>query len=112
MAQRHDGVHNLLASFLCKICTDVEDEQKLQPLDNERVSLRSTVKSSEPILNMKAGGFWSRGVTAFLDVRVTYFNSKCNQGEATSRIFKEQEEEKKRKYQQRLVDVEMRRFTL
>ena len=60
---------------------------------------------------MKAGGFWSRGVTAFFDVRVTHVNSKCNQGKATSTIFKEQEEEKKRKYQQRLLDVEMGSFT-
>ena len=34
-------------------------------------------------------------------------NSKCNQGKRKSIIFKEQEEEKKRKYQQRLLDVEM-----
>ncbi|CAH3183228.1 unnamed protein product, partial [Porites lobata] len=45
------------------------------------------------------------------DVRVTRVNSKCNQGKATSTIFKEQEEEKKRKYQQRVLDVEMRSFT-
>ena len=60
---------------------------------------------------MKAGGFWSREVTAFFDVRVTHVNSKCNQGKATSTIFKEQKEEKKRKYQQRLLDVEMGSFT-
>ena len=36
---------------------------------------------------------------------------KCNQGKATSTIFMEQEEEKKRKYQQRVLDVEMRSFT-
>ena len=36
------------------------------------------------------GGFWSRGVTAFFDVRVTHVNSKCNQGKETSIIFKEQ----------------------
>ena len=43
---------------------------------------------------MKAGGFWSRGVTAFFDVRVTHVNSKCNRGKATSTIFKGQEEKK------------------
>ena len=31
----------------------------------------------------------------------------CNQGKETSTIFKEQEDEKKRKYQQRVLDVEM-----
>ena len=35
---------------------------------------------------------------------------ECNQGKETSTIFKEQEEEKKRKYQQRVLDVEMGSF--
>ncbi|CAH3147221.1 unnamed protein product, partial [Porites evermanni] len=38
-------------------------------------------------------------------------NSKCNQGKTTSTIFKEQEEEKQRKYQQRVLDGEMGSFT-
>ena len=42
---------------------------------------------------------------------MTHVNSKCNQGKATYTIFQEQEEEKKRKYQQRVLDVEMGSFT-
>ena len=54
-------------------------------------------------------GIW---VTAFFDVRVvTHVNSKCNPGKQTSTIFKEKEEEKKRKYQQWVLDVEMGSFT-
>ena len=52
----------------------------------------------------------SHGVTAFFDVRVRHVNSKCNQGKATSTIFKEQEEKKKQKYQQRVLDVKMGSF--
>ena len=95
----------------CKVCTNVEVEPQLQPVDNERFNLRSAVTSPEARLDFKAEGFWSRGVTAFFDVRVTHVNSKCNQGKETSTIFKEQEEEKKRKYQQRVLDVEMGSFT-
>ena len=101
MAQRHDGVRNLLTSLIGKVCTNVEVEPQLQPLDNERFNLRSAVTSPEARLDFKAEGFWSRGVTAFFDVRVTHVshvNSKCNQGKATFTIFNEQEEEKKRKY--------------
>ena len=97
MAQRHDGIRNLLTSLIGKVCTNVEVEPQLQPLDNERFNLRSAVTSPEARLDFKAGGFWSRGVTAFFDVRVTHVNSKCNQGKATSTIFREQEEEKKQK---------------
>ena len=43
----------------------------------------------------------------FFDVRVPLVNSKCNQGKVASTIFKEQEEGEKRKYQQRVLDVEM-----
>ena len=107
MAQRHDGVRNLLTSLIGKVCTNAEIEPQLQPLDNERFNLGSAVTSPEARLDFKAGGFLSRGVTAFFDVRVTHGNSKCNQGKTTSTIFKEQEEEKTRKYQQRVLDFEM-----
>ena len=111
VAQRHDGVRNLLTAFIDKICNNVEIEPRLQPLDNEQFHLRSAVTSSEARLDIKAGGFWARGVTAFFDVRVTHVNSKCYQSKPTSEVFKEQEEEKKRKYQQRVLDVEMGSFT-
>ena len=74
VAQRHDGVRNLLTSLIGKVCTNVEVEPQLQPLDNERFNLRSAVTSPEARLDLKAGGFWSRGVKAFFDVRVTHVN--------------------------------------
>ena len=90
VAQRHDGVRNLLTSLIGKVCTNVEIEPQLQPLDNERSNLRTAVTSPKARLDLKTGGFWSRGVTAFFDVRVTHVHSKCNQGKETSTIFKEQ----------------------
>ena len=51
---------------------------------------------------------WSNSI---FDVRVTRVNSKCNQGKAKSTIFKEQEKEKNRKYQQRVLDYKMGSFT-
>ena len=111
VAYRHDGVRNLLSLLIGKVYSNVEVEPQLKPLDNERFNFRSAVTSLEASLDLKAGGFWSRGVTAFFDVRVTHVNSKSNQGEATSTIFKGQEEEKKRTYQQRVLDYKMGSFT-
>ena len=90
---------------------NVEVEPCLQPLDNEQFNLRSAVTSSEARLHIKTAGFWSQGITVFFDVRVTHVNSKCNQSKPTSTIFKEQEDEKKRKYQQHVSGVEMECFT-
>ena len=111
VAQRHDNIKNLLTSQLAKICKDVESEPGLQPLDNEVFSLRSANTSDDARLDIKAGGFWEKGVTAFFDVRVTHVNSNSNQNKATSDIFRAQEEEKKRKYLQRIIDVEHGHFS-
>ena len=103
MAQRHDGIRELLTLHISRICKNVEVEPRLQPIDTER--------RPEARLDIKAGGFWSRGVTAFFYVRVTHVNSRSNQSKPKAMIFKEQENEKKRKYQQRVLDVEMGSFT-
>ena len=60
--QRHNGVRNLLTAFLDKVCNNVEIKPCLQLLDNEQLHLRSALASSEARLDIKAGGFWSRGV--------------------------------------------------
>ena len=49
---------------------------------------------------MKAGGFWTPGVTPSFDVRVTHVNSRSNQCKHTVTIFKEQENKKKTIYSQ------------
>ena len=111
VARRHDGVRDLLTTLLSRVCNNVEAEPKLIPLDNEQFRLQSTNRSPDARLDIKAGEFWARGVTSFFDVRVSHVNSQCHQNKATSDIFKEQEAEKKRKYQQRILDVEMGTFT-
>ena len=60
---------------------------------------------------MKAGGFWTPGVTALFDVRVTHVLSRSSQSKHTATIFKEQENEKKRKFNQKVMDMEMGTFT-
>ena len=65
MAQRHDGVRNLLTSLIGKVCTNVEVEPQLQLLDNERFNLRGAVTSPEARLHLKAGVFlvsWSYSI--------------------------------------------------
>ena len=71
VVQRHDTIRDLLTPHISKVCRNVETEPLLQPLDNDVFNLQSTVTSREARLNMKAGGFWTPGVTAFFDVHVT-----------------------------------------
>ena len=65
VAQRHDGVRNLLTSLIGKVCTNVEVEPQLQPFDNERLNLRSAVTSPVARLDFKTGGLfvsWSYSI--------------------------------------------------
>ena len=73
IAQRHDTVRDLLTSHISKVCRDVETEPLRHPLDNEVFNIQSTVISREARLDMKAGGFWTTGVTR----RVHYSCSKA-----------------------------------
>ena len=111
VAQRHDNVKDLLVRCLSKVCRNVESEPHMIPLDNETFSLRSANTSEEARLDIKVGGFWSRGVNAFFDVRVTHVNSQSNQNKSTEKIFESHENEKKRHYNQRVIDVEQGTFT-
>ena len=105
VAQRHDSIQNLLTSLLSKVCKDVDVKRYLLPIDSEVFNLRSTVTSPEARLDINAGSFWSRGETAFFGVCRTHVNSTCNQNKSTASIFLEHEKDKKRNYQQRVVDV-------
>ena len=62
-------------------------------------------------LDIKAGGFWTWGVKAFFYVRVTLLNSCSNQNKSTLTIFKGQKQEKKRRYQQRVLNSQLGTFT-
>ena len=72
--------------------------------------MKSAVTSSEARLHIMAGGFWEHEVTAFFDVGVTHVNFKSNQSKEMSAVFKDQKDERKCKYQQRVLDVEMGTF--
>ena len=87
VAQRHDTIRDHLTSHISKVCRNVETEPLLQPLDNEVFNLPSTVTSRQARLDVKAGGFWTPGVTAFFDVRVTHVKSRSNQGKYTATIL-------------------------
>ena len=90
---------------ISKVCRNGETEPLLQPLDNEVFNLQSTVTSREARLDIKARGFWTPGVTAFFDVRVTHLNSRSNQGEAHSYDLQRVRKRKERSYNQRVMEL-------
>ena len=62
-------------------------------------------------LRVKARGFWRRGKDAWFDVRVTHVNAVSQRDLPTAAIFHRHQQEKKRSYSQRCMEVENGTFT-
>ena len=89
----------------------MESEPHLLGLTGETFDLRTANTADEARLDIKAPGFWQRGQTAYFDVRVTHVNNKAQQGQSTSKTFKQHEQAKKREYLQRILEVDNGSFT-
>jgi len=108
---RHNSIRDLTANLLKETCNDVEVESKLQALTGERLQYRTAITGDEARLDVRARGFWQRGQQAFFDVRVfdpnanRYLNTNLQQCHVTN------EKEKKRCYNERVLQVEHGTFT-
>ena len=111
ISARHDKLRNLLAGSLTRVCNNVEVEPQLTKIDNEVFRLQTTSNEDDARLDIKASDFWETGQTTFFDVRVTHVNAPSHGTKATTEIFKSQENEKKSKYLERIVEVENSSFT-
>lgn len=110
---RHDHVRNLFAELLSKAgCHGVEIEQHLQPVQGElEHSCRTAVKGDEARMDLTAIGFWGDWQRAFYDVRVFNPTAPSHVSTKLDQLFKNQENEKKRAYGDRIREIEKGSFT-
>ena len=101
--QRHNEIRDLEAEILRAVCTNVETEPVLQEVTGE-VLPRGANKAPDGRLDIRAQGFWAREQSAFFDVRA-YKNLTLEQ------IYKLHENDKKRLYSSRVLEVERGTFT-
>ena len=107
---RHDNIRDFETTLLSQICKDVEKEPTLQTLTTEQLP-RSANASADARLDIRARGFWRRGQNAFFDVRVTNADCASQTNSTIKSILKKHEAEKKRTYNQRVMQVEQGTFT-
>ena len=65
----------------------------------------------EARLDVSARGFWARGSRAFLDIRVYNPLARSYKSQSLEAAYRRNENEKKRKYNQRIIEVEHGSFT-
>ena len=92
------------------VCSDVEIEQLLQDIFGEHLN-RGSNKAQDAKLDIHARGFWERRRSAFFDVRVCHPNAASSRDLETQQIYRIHENEKKRLYSRRVLDIEHGTFT-
>ena len=105
---RHNNILDFETNLLSQVCTDVEKEPALQPLDGEIVS-GTAEDGARP--DIRARGFWYRAQNAFFDIRLTNINAQSQRQLTTKQIFAKHEAEKKRLYNDRIINIEHGTFT-
>ena len=107
---RHNQIRDLEAKLLSEVCKDVTIEPHLIPLSGE-VFPRSTNISQEARLDVSARGVWNAMDKTLLDIRVFHPGSPSNAMLSVPGMFKKHEDEKKRTYNRRVIEVEKATFT-
>ena len=105
---RHNNIRNFEAGLLTQVVNDVEIEPNLQPLDGE-IFQGLTGDAAKP--DIRARGVWRDGQNAFFDVRVTNPHSASQCHLTTEKVLEKHEQEKKRNYNRRVMEVEHGTFT-
>ena len=72
---------------------------------------KSTITDDEARVDVSARGFWVRGQRAFLDIRAFSSLAKSHVNKDLQAVYRSQEKEKKRKYNNRILEVDMGTFT-
>ena len=102
----HNKIRDLTANMLRDVSNDAEVEVKLMPLTGEQLQYRSAITGVEARLDIRARSFWVRGQEAFLDIRVFDPNANKNLNATLPRCHKINEKEKKRNYNNRILQIE------
>ena len=105
---RHNNLRNFEADMLSKKVNDVETEPKLQPVTSEIIEGLSR-NASKPDISAK--GAWRAGQNAFFNVSVANTHSPSQIHLTTETVLKKHEQEKKRNYNRRIINIERGTFT-
>ena len=109
---RHNEVRDITASLLSEVCSNVTVEPLLQPLTGEQLQMTSASADPNARLDLSANGVWGgRFEKTFFDVRVFNPFAKSNAETSLPETYRRHEREKRRKYEQRINEVEHASFS-
>ena len=112
VVMRHNHTRDTFANFLRKAgCKGVELEQLLLPVDGELNQVKGAQQGDDARMDVTALGFWGTWQRAFFDVRVLDPFAPSYANKTLPALLKEHEKEKKKKYGERIREIEKASFT-
>ena len=107
---RHNKMRDTEAELLREVCRDVRIEPELMPM--EPITFERNGNNAEKArLDISARGIWSSFEKTFFDVRVLHPNATSYRNKTLPELFRQHEREKKRLYNNRVIQVEKGTFT-
>ena len=107
---RHDSIRNFEARLLKEVCNDVQIEPPLQNVQGNTFHRYANVRD-DARLDVRAKGFWREGQNAFFDIRITNADNASQRDKPLKSVLRSHEQEKKRNYNARVMEVEQGTFT-
>jgi len=97
--------------MMTEVCREVEQEPVLLPLSGEQLRYQTSNTQENARLDISARGFWTRGERAFFDIRVFDPTAPSYINQTLEAAHKRQENEKRRAYEERIINIEHASFT-
>ena len=109
---KHNQIRDLTANLLEEAgCKDVTTEPRLLPITGEVFDHKTTITANDARLDVAALGVWNPLEKCFLDIRIFNSRAKTNMSKPVESTMRRHEEEKKRNYNDRVIQVEKATFT-
>ena len=108
---RHNELRDLTTNLFREVSHDVSVEPELELLSGETIHLRSANTDAHARLDVAARGvYWSRFERTMFDVRVFNPFVPSNRDLTLPSVYRKHEQEKRRKYERRVLEVEHSSF--
>ena len=102
----HNSVRDFIAKQISTVCKDVECEPPLQTLDGEPFSANATLTGDNAHPDIRARGFYRPGQNSYFDIKFLNPHSESYLSSSTEKIYERAETQKRRLYNERILNVE------
>ena len=107
---RHNRVRDLEAALMKEVCHNVQIEPELLPIERDGLPRRGN-SADKARLDVAGVAVWGAYEKTFLDIRIMHPNSPSYVNKPIEEVYAMHEQEKKRSYNERVLQIERGSFT-